>query len=169
MLEPRAKEIRERNLRDLPDDDDDNPQQEMSAKATKNAEIVDPSLPKQNSKNEGAVKGDDSASATVENEFESLVVRQEQVKQRLEAIALPPQPGPAPRATKIHTKVASIGADSGGGDEKPNNKGNGGGSSSSSSVLVPHQVPLLIKTDTHWDFVLKEMQWYVWIVRFCWV
>ncbi|KAL7565038.1 hypothetical protein ACA910_020749 [Epithemia clementina (nom. ined.)] len=81
-----------------------------------------------------------------EKEYESLCARKGQISNRLESISLPPQPGSAPRAMKVLVGQS--------GDEK-NSKLKG----ASTSVLVPHQVPLLVKTDTHWDFVMKEMQW----------
>ena len=88
--------------------------------------------------------------AELERDYESLTVRHTQVQERLATMTLPVPPGAAPRATKLLSSSSS--------SEHNKQKSD---TTTTTSFLVPHQAPLRVKTDTHWDFVLKEMQWSV--------
>ena len=91
--------------------------------------------------------------AELERDYESLTVRHTQVQERLATMTLPVPPGAAPRATKLLPAVSSS-------SEHTTTKQKSD-TTITTSFLVPHQAPLRVKTDTHWDFVLKEMQWSV--------
>ena len=111
--------------------------------------------------------------------YPELLARKDEVIHRLQDIELPEAPPPKRKPPKATTAASSSGGGGGGGGSGSNNKkrstaavqrsksgGPKGGTETRTTSEPPSDdkdepplIPYAAKTDTHWDFLMKEMKW----------
>ena len=112
-----------------------------------------------------------TVTSSLETDYDAALARQQELQQKLQAIALPKPP---PKASQHLSTVQAAGSKKKAGgrqsarrpktdaveDTTSAQAKSNADANASSTTLPPHQVPMVIqKIDTHWDYILKEMQW----------
>ena len=91
-----------------------------------------------------------------------VLTNEEKLELKIQVKAIP-YPFLLTRQTEIQSRLSSIGIhhddDTTNNNNIDNNNKKANNNNESTPLLIPTRVPTIPKTDTHWDFVMKELAW----------